>query len=81
MYPPNTVALGCLYTASLLATLEPPPSPLAEAQSDSKVATILKGKGDWEMIYMAEAEDLEGWELLYLCFIPTNFLLPQRLRM
>ncbi|KAJ8585992.1 cyclin-like protein [Rhizopogon salebrosus TDB-379] len=59
MYPPNTVALGCLYTASLLATLEPPPSPLAEAQSDSKVATILKGKGDWEMIYMAEAEDLE----------------------
>ncbi|KAG2344054.1 cyclin-like protein [Suillus weaverae] len=59
MYPPNTVALGCLYTASLLATLEPPPSPLVEAQLDSRVATILKEKGDWEQTYMAEAEDLE----------------------
>ncbi|OAX39803.1 cyclin-like protein [Rhizopogon vinicolor AM-OR11-026] len=59
MYPPNTVALGCLYTASLLATLEPPPSPLAEAHTDSRVATILKEKGDWERTYMAEAEDLE----------------------
>lgn len=59
MYPPNTVALGCLYTASLLTTLEPPPSPLVEAQLDSRVATILKEKGDWERTYMAEAEDLE----------------------
>jgi CTD kinase subunit beta len=59
MYPPNTVALGCLYTASLLTTLEPPPSPLVEAQLDSQVATILKEKGDWERMYMVEAEDLE----------------------
>lgn len=80
MYPPNTVALGCLYTASLLTTLEPPPSPLVEAQLDSRVATILKEKGDWERTYMAEAEDLEGRKLLYLRS-PTDCYLPQRLRM
>lgn len=80
MYPPNTVALGCLYTASLLTTLEPPPSPLVEAQLDSRVATILKEKGDWERTYMAEAEDLEGRELLYLRSL-TDCYLPQRLRM
>jgi len=69
MYPPNTVALGCLYTASLLATLEPPSSPLAEAQSESRLANILREKGDWEQMYMAEAEDLEGCELFKLHFI------------
>jgi hypothetical protein len=80
MYPPNTVALGCLYTASLLTTLEPPPSPLVEAQLDSQVATILKEKGDWERMYMVEAEDLEGQEFPYLRS-PTDYHLPQKLRM
>ncbi|KAF8845168.1 cyclin-like protein [Paxillus ammoniavirescens] len=58
MFPPNTVGLGCLYTAALLSTLEmPSPNPIDEA--DRQIATLLKQKGDWERTYMAEAEDLE----------------------
>ncbi|KIJ62053.1 hypothetical protein HYDPIDRAFT_136982 [Hydnomerulius pinastri MD-312] len=59
MYPPNTVALGCMYTAALLLALEmPPPSNLVD-ESDQQIAILLKQKGDWEQVYMAEAEDLE----------------------
>ncbi|KIJ20835.1 hypothetical protein PAXINDRAFT_95829 [Paxillus involutus ATCC 200175] len=58
MFPPNTVGLGCLYTAALLSTLEMAShNPIDEA--DRQIATLLKQKGDWEQTYMAEAEDLE----------------------
>ncbi|KAI6000987.1 hypothetical protein F5J12DRAFT_844169 [Pisolithus orientalis] len=59
MYPPNTVALGCIYTAALLSTIEPTPSSNTNDESDRKVANLLRQKGDWEATYMAEAEDLE----------------------
>ncbi|KAG6334610.1 hypothetical protein ID866_4486 [Astraeus odoratus] len=59
MYPPNTVALGCIYTAALLATIDSTASPHLDDESDRQAANILKQKGDWEHIYMAEAEDLE----------------------
>lgn len=57
MYPPNTVALGCIYTAALLSTMEPPSSSDID---DCRTANLLKEKGEWERVYMAEAEDLEG---------------------
>ncbi|KIM56491.1 hypothetical protein SCLCIDRAFT_1220290 [Scleroderma citrinum Foug A] len=56
MYPPNTVALGCIYTAALLSTME---SPSSSDTDDCRIANLLKEKGDWERTYMAEAEDLE----------------------
>ncbi|KAI5999502.1 cyclin-like protein [Pisolithus albus] len=59
MYPPNTVALGCIYTAALLSTIEPTASSNTDDESDREVANLLKQKGDWETTYMAEAEDLE----------------------
>ncbi|KAI6044276.1 cyclin-like protein [Pisolithus marmoratus] len=59
MYPPNTVALGCIYTAALLSTIEPTASSNRDDGSDRQVANLLKQKGDWEATYMAEAEDLE----------------------
>ncbi|KAH7890729.1 cyclin-like protein [Phlebopus sp. FC_14] len=59
MYPPNTVALGCIYTASLLLTLEQAPSWNPQDESDQQIAVLLKRKGEWERSYMAEAEDLE----------------------
>ncbi|KIK83709.1 hypothetical protein PAXRUDRAFT_832025 [Paxillus rubicundulus Ve08.2h10] len=58
MFPPNTVGLGCLYTAALLSTLEMPPHNRID-EADRQIATLLKQKGDWEQRYMAGAEDLE----------------------
>ncbi|KAF9245271.1 cyclin-like protein [Melanogaster broomeanus] len=45
MYPPNTVALGCLYTAALLSTLEMPPSHNPMDESARRIATLLQAKG------------------------------------
>ncbi|KAL4072990.1 cyclin-like protein [Scleroderma yunnanense] len=59
MYPPNTVALGCIYTAALLSMMESSSSSDTGDVSDCRIANLLKEKGDWEHTYMAEAEDLE----------------------
>ncbi|KAH7922586.1 cyclin-like protein [Leucogyrophana mollusca] len=59
-YPPHVVSLGCLYTAALLSTIEPPPSPAQlSSGDDQELLTILKSKGSWERKFMAQAEDLE----------------------
>lgn len=60
MYPPNTVALGCLYTSALLLTLETPPPSNPIDDSARHIVALLKEKADWEQIYMVEAEDLQG---------------------
>ncbi|KAI9464171.1 cyclin-like protein [Boletus coccyginus] len=59
MYPPNTVALGCLYTSALLLTLETPPPSNPIDDSARHIVSLLKEKTDWEQTYMVEAEDLQ----------------------
>ncbi|KAH7913074.1 cyclin-like protein [Hygrophoropsis aurantiaca] len=59
-YPPHVVALGCLFTAALLSTLDPPPSPAQmEIDADQEILTFLKSSGSWEQKFMAQAEDLD----------------------
>ena len=73
MYPPNTVALGCIYTAALLSTME---SPSSSDTDDCRIANLLKEKGDWERTYMAEAEDLEGESFHSNCYPQFAILSP-----
>ena len=68
MYPPNTVALGCLYTAALLLTLETPP-PFLSDDSARHVVELLKEKAEWEQTYMVEAEDLQGLSYFLLPYV------------
>ena len=60
-YPPHVVALGCLYTAALLSSAEPPhslePSDIASSQ---RIFNMLNKKGDWEEKLMSQVGDLEG---------------------
>lgn len=60
MYPPNTVALSCLYTSALLLTLETPPPCNPIDESARHIVSLLKEKAAWEQTYMVEAEDLQG---------------------
>ena len=60
MYPPNAVALGCLYTSALLLTSETPPPSNPCDDSARHIVSLLKEKADWEQTYMVEAEDLQG---------------------
>lgn len=60
MYPPNTVALACLYTSALLLTLETPPPSNPIDDSARHIVSLLKEKADWEQTHMVEAEDLQG---------------------
>ena len=69
MYPPNTVALGCLYTSALLLTLETPPPSNPVDDSARQIVSLLKEKAEWEQTYMVEAEDLQGQ-----CLIPWYHL-------
>lgn len=64
MYPPNTVALGCLYTAALLLTLDTPPPSYPVDDSPRHMVSLLKEKGDWERTYIVAAEDLQGQHLV-----------------
>jgi CTD kinase subunit beta len=60
-YPPHTVALGSLYTASLLSSFEQAPSTSpADLSSPHGIAAILSKRGSWETKYHAQVEDLEG---------------------
>ncbi|KAF8449066.1 cyclin-like protein [Boletus edulis BED1] len=59
MYPPNTVALGCLYTSALLLMLETPPLSSLVDDSAQHIVNFLKEKAEWEQTYMVEAEDLQ----------------------
>jgi hypothetical protein len=69
MYPPNTVALGCLYTSALLLTSETPPPSNPIDDSARHIVSLLKEKAAWEQTHMVEAEDLQGQR-----FVPWYYL-------
>ncbi|EGN92198.1 hypothetical protein SERLA73DRAFT_191446 [Serpula lacrymans var. lacrymans S7.3] len=59
-YPPHVVALGCLYTASLLSSIDPSLLPDQSSANDgTKISGILGKKGGWEQKFVAQVEDLE----------------------
>ena len=80
MYPPNTVALGCLYTSALLLTLEAPPPSNPIDDSARHIVSLLKEKADWEQIYMVEAEDLQGRCLISWCRVRHTDLCYNKMR-
>lgn len=60
-YPPHTVALGSIYVAALLATIDHPDSPESSPDPSSRIiAKTLGQHGEWERKYQAQVEDLEG---------------------
>ncbi|KAF8895340.1 cyclin-like protein [Infundibulicybe gibba] len=59
-YPPHTIALGCIYVASLLLSFEQPPETLASPLRPSKeIAQQLGTNGKWESDFQSQVEDLE----------------------
>ena len=61
VYPPHSIALGSLYTASLLLSFEQQASPTREGESSSgDLAKQLNSHSKWEEQYHTRAEDLEG---------------------
>ena len=63
MYPPHTVALGCLYLAALLITFEQPPPPSQasqqQAMASSQLISLLTQGGEWEDQFNIDADHLE----------------------
>ena len=64
IYPPHTVALGCLYLAALLIMFEkPPPAPSQtfqqQAMSPTQLISLLTRGGEWEDQFNIDAEHLE----------------------
>src|SRR5882762_11564338 len=60
-YPPHVVALGSLYTAALLSSFEQPMAPERPGYNTShQIAAILSKRGEWEIKFQAQVEDLEG---------------------
>ncbi|KAF9777636.1 cyclin-like protein [Thelephora terrestris] len=64
MYPPHTVALGCLYLAALLTTFEQPPPPTSqtfqqEAMTPLQLISLLTQGGEWEEQFTIDANHLE----------------------
>jgi hypothetical protein len=60
-YPPHAVALGSIYTASLLLSFEqPPPAPSDTHASPHEIAAFLSKKGSWETKFRVQVEDIEG---------------------
>lgn len=64
MYPPHTVALGCLYLAALLTTFEQPPPPTSqtfqqEAMTPLQLISLLTQGGEWEEQFNIDADHLE----------------------
>ena len=64
MYPPHTVALGCLYLAALLITFEQPPSPPSQtfqqqAMPSTQLISLLTQGGEWEDQFNIDADHLE----------------------
>lgn len=64
IYPPHTVALGCLYLAALLITFEQPPSPTPqtphpEMMTPSQLTSLLSQGGEWEDRFNFDVDHLE----------------------
>lgn len=64
MYPPHTVALGCLYLAALLITFEQPPPSTSqtfqqEAMTPFQLISLLTRGGAWEDQFNIDADHLE----------------------
>ena len=64
MYPPHTVALGCLYLAALLTTFEQPPPSTSrtfqqEAMTPLQLISLLGRGGEWEDQFNIDADHLE----------------------
>ena len=64
MYPPHTVALGCLYLAALLITFEQsPPTPSQTLQQQVmaplQLISLLTQGGEWEDQFNIDADHLE----------------------
>ncbi|ESK95768.1 cyclin ctk2 [Moniliophthora roreri MCA 2997] len=58
-YPPHTVALGSIYVAALLSSLESDPNS-SEAKNGQEIAQLLKQHGPWEARFHSHVEDLEA---------------------
>ncbi|KAF8645263.1 hypothetical protein AX16_008087 [Volvariella volvacea WC 439] len=60
-YPPHTVALGCIYVASLLTSFEQPPEPPVPPglKTNHEVAALLSDHGNWEAKFQVQVSDLE----------------------
>jgi CTD kinase subunit beta len=64
MYPPHTVALGCLYLAALLITFEQPPPATPqtfqpEAMTPSQLISLLTQGGELEDRFNIDLDHLE----------------------
>ena len=60
-YPPHVVALGSLYVGALLSSFEQPMAPERSGYNSShQIAAILSKRGEWELKFHAQVEDLEG---------------------
>lgn len=60
-YPPHVVALGSLYVAALLSSLEQPAkTELTGYHSSHQIAALLGRRGEWERKFQTQVEDLEG---------------------
>ena len=70
MYPPHTVALGCLYLAALLIAFEQPPPPTSQtfqqaAMTPFQLISLLTRGGAWEDQFNIDADHLEReWDVL-----------------
>lgn len=59
-YPPHVVALGSLYVGALLSSFEQPMAPERSGYNSShQIAAILSKRGEWELKFHAQVEDLE----------------------
>lgn len=58
-YPPHTVALGGLFVACFLSSFEQPSSDDPEKKVAEEITRKLKQRGDWEVKFQTQVEDLE----------------------
>lgn len=74
-YPPNTIAMGSIYVAALLASFEhPPEKPEQGCCPASQIAETLGTHGSWERKFQVQAEDLEGTSFFYCPLKEDQFL-------
>ncbi|KAF9524275.1 cyclin-like protein [Crepidotus variabilis] len=60
IYPPQTLALGSIYTAGLLLSFEQPNSPQRDGEtSNADLANQLNKHLDWEKKFQSKAQDLD----------------------
>ena len=77
MYPPHTVALGCLYLAALLISFEqtpPPPSQTFQQQAMTplQLISLLARGGEWEEQFNIDADHLERKPIVPSAPSPTK---------